>query len=132
MANPNTKHSIVLDIDSLWDEKFDTSIAMGCIVARADFANEYAADTKAFLDEYKASIEYMADAANNETAAQYVVDSTILPNLAPAKGALAKLSVGLKFIDGANMKTTLVNIYEVYGLNTIGGKLPDDGFYYEK
>ena len=132
MANPNAKHSIVLDIDSLWDDKFDTPIAMGCIIARADFVNKYTAGTKAFLSEYKASIEYMANTANNETAAQYVVDSTILPNLGPAKGALTKLSGGLKFIDGEAMKTTLINIYGVYGLNTIGGKLPDDGFYYEK
>lgn len=132
MANPNTKHSIVLDIDALWDAKFDTPIAMGCIVAKKSFVDEHPIAVENFLKEYKKSIEYMANSENNASAAQYIIDSTILPNLEPAKGALLELGGGIKYIDGTEMKTILKNIYNVYGLNVIGGKLPDDGLYYEK
>ena len=132
MANPKAKHSVALDIDALWDTKFDTPIAMGCIVARKGFVDEHPVAIENFLTAYKASIEYMATPENNASAAQYVIDSTVLPNLEPAKGALTELKEGLKYIDGTEMKTVLKNIYNVYGLNVIGGKLPDDGFYYEK
>lgn len=132
MANPNTKHSVTLDIDTLWDAKFDTPIAMGCIVVRKSFIDEHPLAVENFLKEYKASIEYMATPENNASAAQYIINSTILPNLEPAKGALLELKEGIKYIDGNEMKSVLSNIYNVYGLNVIGGKLPDDAFYYEK
>ncbi len=132
MANPNTKHDVTLDIDTLWDAKFDTPIAMGCIVVRKSFANEHPIAVENFLKEYKSSIEYMANPENNASAAQYIINSTILPNLEPAKGALLELKEGINYIDGNEMKSVLSNIYNVYGLNVIGGKLPDDAFYYEK
>lgn len=132
MSKPTAKHKIVLDIDTLWDAKFDTPIAMGCIVARKSFIEEHPVAVNNFLKEYEKSIIYMADPSNNETAANYVIESTILPELEPAKKALLELSDGIKYVDGKNMKNILVNIYEVYGLNTIGGKLPADEFYYEK
>lgn len=132
MAKPSAKHKIALDIDALWSEKFDTPIAMGCIVARADFVKNSPELVESFLDEYKASVEFMENPENNLTAANYVTSSTILPDLEPAKGALLNLEEGIKYIDGEQMKNILQNIYNVYGLNTIGGKLPDDAFYYEK
>lgn len=132
MAKPSCKHEIILDIDALWNEKFDTPIAMGCIVARAEFIEEHPDALKAFLKEYEKSIEFMANPDNNGTAAKYVVDSTILPDLQPAKGALYNLSSGIKYIEGEDMKLILSAIYGVYGLDTIGGKLPTDEFYYEK
>lgn len=132
MANPKTQHKITLDIDALWNAKFDTPIAMGCIVARREFIAEHPRAVEAFLKEYKDSIEYMSDTANIDSAAEYVVNSTVLPNLEPAKGALRELSDGIKYIDGKDMKDVLIGIYGVFGVNVIGGKLPADGFYYEK
>ncbi len=132
MANPKTQHKVTLDIDTLWDAKFDTPIAMGCLVARRDFVAEHPRAVEAFLNEYKASIEYMSDSANIDSAAEYVVNSTVLPNLEPAKGALTELKDGIRYIDGKQMKELLIGIYKVFGVNVIGGKLPDDSFYYEK
>ena len=132
MAKPANKHKITLDIDALWNAKFDTPIAMGCIVARREFIEEHPVAVKNFLKEYEKSIQFMSNVENNETAAKYVVDSTVLPNLEPAKGALENLASGIKYIDGDRMKNILKAIYEVYGLDTIGGKLPTDDFYYEK
>lgn len=132
IANPKTQHKVTLDIDTLWDAKFDTPIAMGCLVARRDFVKDHPRAVEAFLNEYKASIEYMSDTANIGSAAEYVVNSTVLPNLEPAKGALTELKDGIRYIDGKEMKDLLVGIYKVFGVNVIGGKLPDDSFYYEK
>ena len=74
----------------------------------------------------------MSDADNVDTAANYIVNSTILPNLEPAKKALVQLCGAIEFIDGSEMKKALVNTYNIFGVQIIGGKLPDDNFYYEK
>lgn len=130
MAKPTAKHKITLDIDALWNEKFDTPIAMGCLVARRDFIEEHPVATENFLREYGESVNFMSNTDNINSAAEYVVNTTILPELEPAKKALVMLAPGIKLIGGDLMKDTLINIYKVYGLDAIGGKLPDDNFYH--
>ena len=49
-----------------------------------------------------------------------------------AKSALANLGDAIAYIDGSDMKNTLVEIYKIFGMQVIGGKLPDDEFYYGK
>ena len=132
LSKPVAKHEVVLDISGLWNEKFDTPIAMGCIVVSKSFAKEHPVAIENFLKEYKASIDYMADKENNETAAEYVLEATIMTELAPAKSALLNLGSAISFVEGAEMKSTLVEIYKIFGMNVIGGKLPEDSFYYAK
>ena len=50
-----------------------------------------------------------------------------------AKTALANLNGGgyISYVDGAQMKSTLINVYNAFGMNIIGGKLPDAAFYYK-
>ena len=130
LAKPSAKHKITLDIDALWNEKFDTPIAMGCLVVRRSFIEEHPVAIENFLREYGESVNFMSNTNNIDSAAEYVVDSTILPELEPAKKALVMLAPGIKLIGGDLMKDTLINIYNVYGLDTIGGKQPDDNFYH--
>lgn len=130
LAKPTAKHKITLDIDALWNEKFDTPIAMGCLVVRRSFIEEHPVAIENFLREYGESVNFMSNTDNVDSAAEYVVDSTILPELEPAKKALVMLAPGIKLIGGDLMKDTLINIYNVYGLDTIGGKQPDDNFYH--
>lgn len=125
-------HKVVLDVNALWNEKFDTPIAMGCIVAKKDYVTSHAKEIDKFLTDYKASIDYIADAKNNDAAANLVVNTTILPALGPAKAAIAHLGDAITLIDGDQMKNILVESYGIFGNANIGGKLPDDGFYFKK
>ncbi len=132
LSNPKAQHKVTLDLGELWDEKFDTPIAMGCIVARKAFINEHPVAIKNFLEAYEDSIDYMSDSDNLNTAAQYIVDAGIIEKLEAAKSALTNLEDAIDYIDGKEMKDTLENIYNIFGSTSpvIGGKLPDDGFYY--
>ena len=123
-------YSVKLDLGEAWDAKFETPIAMGCIVARKEFVSEHKSVIDKFLKEYKASIEFMSNSENLDEAAQYAVDTTIMAAAPAAKRALANLGDSIAYLDGKEMKDTLVNVYNAFGLNIIGGKLPDDEFYY--
>ena len=131
LSKPQTKHKVSLDIGELWDAKFSTPIAMGCIVINEEFADNYEKEVNNFLIEYKKSIEYVSDPKNLETAAGYVVDAGILADATVAKSALTNLGDAIAYVDGREMKTTLVNIYNIFGMNVIGGRLPDDDFYHD-
>ena len=124
-------YAVKVDLGEAWDAKFDTPIAMGCIVARKGFINEHKSVVKTFLKDYEESINFMNDEANLDTAAQYAVDATIMGAVPAAKKAISNLGDAIAYIDGDDMKETLENIYNAFGLGVVGGKLPDDGFYYE-
>ena len=118
-------YSIALNISEEWSAKSDSPLTMGCIIVKKSFLEENKAVVDAFLAEYKSSIEYIADSANHDTAAQMIVDAGILPKLPIANAALTNLYGSIVYIDGEEMKAALEGFY-----NAIGYDLPADSFYY--
>ena len=130
--------SVALDLTEEWDKAAalkggDSVLSMGCVIVRSDFAEQHKDALDAFLAEYKASIEYMSDAANLDSAAALCETYGIIPKAAVAKKALP--NCGLTFISGAEMKTQIAGFYQIlfdYNPASVGGALPDEDFYYSK
>ena len=125
-----------LDLTEEWNKAAEKAgsrsvLSMGCVVVRTDFAKANDAAVKDFLKEYKASIEYMKDPANLDAAASLCEQYGIIPKAPIAKKALP--GSNLYYADGAEMKARIAPFYEVlfgFAPASVGGKLPDDGFYY--
>ena len=130
----DNEYSVDIDLGAVWEEKYKTDITMGCIVANKKVVGENKAAIDAFLEEYAKSIEFIGNSVNLETSAQYIVDAGIMAAAPAAKTALSNLNKGgyIAYLDGDDMRTALEKVYSAFGMNLIGGKLPDDGFYYEK
>ena len=126
-ANAALGLSIDLNLSSEWDKISEEPLTMGCIIFKKSFVDKNAALVDAFLAEYKASIEYINDKANNEAAANMIFEAGILPKAAIAKKALNNLYGSIVYLDGAEMKSALVSFYTAIGMN-----LPGDEIYYEK
>ena len=125
-------YTVAIDITDAWASISSSPVAMGCIIANKDFVAEHKSVVNAFLAEYESSIEYVSNSQNIDTAAQYIVDAGVLDAVPAAKKSLTNLGGAIAYVDGAEMKNTLIAFYKAIGVNLIGGKLPDDGFYYEK
>ena len=68
-ANPEL--TAALDLTAEWDKVSEAgSLVQGCVVVRKAFADEHPNEVKAFLDEYKASIEFLT--AEPEQAGQMI------------------------------------------------------------
>ena len=130
--NKDFTYTVAIDLTDAWAEISESPVAMGCIVANKNFVNEHKGLVDSFLAEYKNSIEYVANSANLDVAAALVVNAGVLDALPAAKKSLTNLGGAIAYSDGAKMKSTLVDFYNAIGLNLIGGKLPDDEFYYAK
>ena len=130
--NKDYTYTVAIDLTDAWAEISDSPVAMGCIVANKDFVNEHKSVVDTFLAEYKSSIEFVSSSENLELSAQYVVDAGVLDAVPAAKKSILNLGSAIAYSDGAEMKSTLVAFYNAIGLNLVGGKLPDDEFYYEK
>ena len=130
----DNEYSIDIDLGAAWKDKFDTDITMGCIVATKDVIKNHKSLVDSFLDEYKASIEYIGNNENLDTSATLIADAGVMAAAPAAKIALSNLNGGgyIAYLDGADMRSALEKVYEAFGMQLIGGKLPDDNFYYEK
>ncbi len=119
-----------MDLTAEWNKVATPgSLVQGCVVVRTEFLEEQPEAVKQFLNDYKASIEYLSTAL--ESAAQMVVDQGIFNSAPVAKQAIPKCNVC--YLDGAEMKAameTYLNVLKGINANSIGGNLPGEDFYY--
>lgn len=119
-----------LDLTAEWEKHYPAnSLMQGCVVVRTEFANQYPEAVQAFLNEYKASIDFVN--ANPADASGMIVEAGIFAQAPVAAKAIPNSNIC--YIDGAEMKAGLQKFYEIlYAVApaSIGGQLPADDFYY--
>ncbi len=125
----NDAMRVALDVTKEWEKLNgnDSTVVTGVIVVNADYYNKNKVVVDKFMEEYKASVEYVN--ANVDSAAQLVEDFGIF-KAAVAKKAIPQCNITL--VTGNDMKTKVTNYLKVLydeNPNAVGGKLPDDGFY---
>ncbi len=122
---------VKIDLNKEW-EKLETEsmFLTGVMVARREFLEENEEAVGEFLKEYKASTEWVN--ANVDEAAALVEKVGIV------KAPIAKKAIpfcNITYIDGGKMQTALSGYLKVlYDMNpkAVGGKLPNEEFYYKK
>ncbi|MEL7622102.1 MAG: MqnA/MqnD/SBP family protein [Clostridiales bacterium] len=126
---PNLR--VALDMTKEWDALDSGSMLItGVLVVRTAFAEEYPEQVAKFLEEYKASTEYVN--ANVQEAAALVEEFDIV------KAAIAEKAIpycNITYLDGETMKQAMTGYLQVLfdqNPKSVGGTLPGDDFYYQK
>lgn len=131
MKDPNVK--VAVDLTDEWNRvtNGESLLSMGCVIVNKAFAEANPDAVDAFCAEYEASIAYTND--HPAEAAQLIEKYELLANAAMAEKAIPACHT--TYIAGDELKEKLTGLYEVlYAANpaSVGGKLPDDAFYYSK
>lgn len=131
MKNENL--NIAIDITEEWKNVMDNEgeLAMGCIVVRKEYAEKNKEALDKFLDEYKKSVNWVNE--NEEESSDLIEKYDILPNATIAKQSLPYCNI--VYIDAQESKGFLQNYFEIlneFDPKSIGGKLPDEAFYYSR
>ena len=125
--------TVSLDLTEEWNKAYgsECELIQGCVVVRSAFAEAYPDAVADFLKEYEESIDFVKK--NPEEASQMIAEQKIF-----AQAPIAKLAIpncNIFFAAGEEMKSLLGGyleaLYEVKPAS-VGGKLPDDAFYYLK
>ena len=129
MKNENVREA--LDLSAEWDALQNGSrLTMTTIVARTEFIQENPQAVEAFLADYEASVDYVN--GDPASASELVARYEITPSAKIAELAIPKCA--LVCITGADqIKGVIQGYYEVLwqaNPQSIGGGIPDDGFYY--
>ncbi len=132
----NADARVAIDMSKRWDEAAasngsDSRLVMGCIIVNSKFAEEHKDNLDAFLAEYAQSIDFVN--GNVDEAARLCEHFEIIPKAPVAKKAIP--NSGIVYLDGEEMEEALgafLTVLNEYNPKIIGGKLPDEGFYYSK
>ena len=131
MKNENV--GIAIDINKEWKKAFNNEgeLYMGAIIVQKEFAQNNKETLDTFLDEYKASVDFVNK--NLDEASELIAKHKILPNKDIAKKAIPYSNI--VYIDAKDVKDSVNDIYEVlfsFAPKSVGGKLGDDQFYYQR
>ena len=108
----------------------DMVLSMGCFVVRREYAQAHPAQVAAFLEAYEASAAFVN--ADPDAASQLVEQAGVLPKAAVARRAIPNCHIVC--VTGEAMRAQIEPLYALlFSANpaSVGGALPDDGFYYE-
>lgn len=122
---------IVVNLNDEWDKFNKTKLVMGCIVARTEFIEQNPEAIEIFLKDYENSIKAVSEDIDN--TATLCEEFGIVSPAAVAKKAIPYCNI--VFQSGEELKTNLSAYLEfLYNANpkSIGGKLPNADFYYNK
>lgn len=124
-----------LDVTALFEDAAraagneDMVLSMGCVVVRTAYAEENPDRVSAFLDAYRASVEWVN--ADPEAASVEVEKQGVMPKAAVAKAAIPNCHI--VFVEGEAMRAQIEPLYRLlYEANpqSVGGAMPGDDFYY--
>lgn len=128
----NEKVRVALSLTEEWDKvSKESSLVTGVVLVRKAFAEENALAFSEFLDEYKASTEYVN--ANVEEAAVWVESYGIVAKAPIAVKAIPACNI--TYIEGDDMKAKVSGYLEVLfnaDPKSVGGALPKDDFYFNR
>lgn len=117
-----------VDLTQAWEDVYgSSSLYMGCLVARKDFIQENPQAVADFLTAYEASVN--AVSGDPASAAPLAEHYGLAPSAAIAEKAIPACNLCFE----TAMSEQLTPYYEALfraDPASIGGSLPDDGFYY--
>lgn len=130
----NDKVRVALDLTEEWDHAVDgeSGLTMGCVVVRKAFAEEHPEALNRFLDEYRTSVEFVNSTDGLAHAAELAEHFDIM------KAAVAQKAIpecNIVFVEGDEMQQLAGGFLQVLmdaNPKSVGGKLPDEGFYYKR
>jgi NitT/TauT family transport system substrate-binding protein len=122
---------VAVDLTKEWDALDNGStLVTGVMAVRADFADAHPEQLASFLDEYKASAAFVNE--NPADAAALIEEFGIF------KAAVAQKAIpfcNITFLEGEAMKSVMKGYLSVLfdqNPKAVGGKLPEDVFYYTR
>jgi NitT/TauT family transport system substrate-binding protein len=124
---------VAIDVQKSWARIFgaEAELAMGCLVVKEETARRHPELVSAFLSAYRESIEWV----NEHPAEAGVLVEKHQIGFTAAEAAVAIPRSNIRY-EGAQSSRRAVEAYlQVlldYSAPSIGGRLPDDGFYLEE
>lgn len=125
--NPDMR--IAVDLNGVWKETYHTDLPMGTLIASKELMDNRPEDLKVFMAEYEKSVAFVNEHTDN--AAEMIVKAGMIADQAVAEKAIPRCNI--MCLTGKDARDALGNFFEILFKmepKSLGGKLPDETFYY--
>ncbi len=124
---------ILVDLNKEWEiaSSGNSVLSMGCLVVNKEFAEKNPDFITEFLKSYEQSVNFVN--SNPAEAAQLVEKNEIIKNAALVEKAIPYCNIVYKNAqDAKNEINAFLKVLFDSDNKSVGGKLPDESFYYKK
>ncbi|MBV1759021.1 MAG: ABC transporter substrate-binding protein [Dethiosulfatibacter sp.] len=123
---------LLVDLNVEWGKitKGSSGLSMGCLIVNKSFADNNRDFVMDFLTEYEKSVNWVN--SNTAKAGILIAKHGILPNSDLAEAAIPLSAI--VYESAQDSKVEVENFLQIlmdYNPSSIGGKLPDENFYFE-
>lgn len=125
--------SLLIDLNEAWNKTTDNAgdLTMGCLLVNKEFAENNKEFVAEFMAQYEASVNWVNE--NPAEAGLLIETNGILPNAKLAEAAIPKCAIVFKTAEEAKDEiNTFLEILMNSNPSSIGGKLPDEDFFYSE
>lgn len=129
----NASLKIVMSLEDEWKKIHgeNIAIAQGCLVVREEFAKKHPEVVASFLKQYQESIAWVNK--NLEQAGTLIEKHSLGMPAAVAVKAIPRSNIRyMAALDAKSQVEAYFNVLLALAPQAVGGKLPDEGFYYKR
>ena len=119
----------IFDLNTEWEKILNTPIAQTALIAKKSLIEKNPQLVEQFIASYQKSTQWVN--SNPDSAAALIVKYEILPNIEVARNAIPRSN--LKFVRAKSEMEQIgkyLTIFYQMNPEIIGGKVPDESFYY--
>lgn len=132
VMSKNQQVKPLMSMNDEWEKVHEyLPVAMTALLVKEDFAKNNKKIVDLFLKNYKHSTDWINE--NPDEAAERIVFYNILPDTSVAKESIPRSNI--RFKEASVYKKEIIhylNVFYKLDKKIIGGKKPDDKFYYKK
>lgn len=131
MKNENMK--ILIDLNKVWEEASngESVLSMGCVIVNKEFAENNKEFVEEFMKQYEQSVNFVN--SNPKDASVLVEKNGIINSAALVEKAIPHCNIVFKDAQSAKDEiNAFLNILYESDNKSVGGKLPDENFFYKK
>lgn len=129
----NSDFKVLIDLNKEWEiaSNKNSVFSMGCLVINKEFGEKNADFVTDFLKAYEQSVNFVN--SNPADAAVLVEKNEIIKSAALVEKAIPYCNIVYKDAqDAKNEINAFLKVLFEYDSKSVGGKLPDENFYYKK
>lgn len=129
----NASLKIVMSLEDEWKKIHgdNIAIAQGCLVVREEFAKKHPEVVASFLKQYQESMTWVN--SNLEQAGTLIEKHSLGMPAAVAVKAIPRSNIRyMAALDARSQVEAYFNVLLDLAPQAVGGKLPDEGFYYKR
>ena len=130
VTKKNPKVTIAFDIEQQWEKAGNGDpMPMSCVVVNGDFADKHREIVDEFLKQYQQSTIWAT--GNIKDASLLVEEFKIGMDAATAEEAIPRCNIRFTTLDDSKeIIKNYINTILVFSPEDVGGKMPDENFYY--